>query len=116
MSEQLNEALTRWLDYLEKGEGLVIDKAPVIMEQVLTYNFWGSLLLFSIFSLISALIVAFGVFLFVSKKEEWDRVPATVFSQCAHMISFPVMALSTDWLKILIAPDLYLLDYIRGMM
>lgn len=134
ISEELKargeEALLYMLDGLEKAADFTVEQAPFVVQELLAWHMIRSLLFFSIavilcFSWIPALIIArHGI-----KESPWTRIQdgyckgkttdAFDFSigisiaggGILTVIGFMAAINSLEWLQIMIAPRLYLLEY-----
>lgn len=111
MNEELknkaSEVLLKMLDMAQSAGEFAVDKAPEIIQQLLIWEFWSSLL-FGILFLVLTLLNAW-----LSKKIfDSDVEPVCIITITAVIIFFicSLYNLSTA-LKVYIAPDLYLLEY-----
>ncbi len=97
-----------------KSIDFAMQQAPDLIHQLLMYNFIVSLLSF-VFSL--SLLIGSCYFIFYSFKQyaskKWDETNSIflIFMIFPIGLSFIAMVNSTTWLKIWIAPKIYLIEY-----
>lgn len=133
MKEELMKQVTGLVEFTKegiiKGVEIIQREAPEIVSQLLCWNFVISLI--SLLSLIGAIFVMFKAIniIVTNCREGWkdsrylsgDRVTRNVIWGLAIFISFIVLvAVPTaidifTWLKILIAPKLYLIEYFTNL-
>lgn len=122
VTNKANEVLLKMLEGVEKGSEFVVEKAPEVVQQLLTWEFVYSLTTFiaAAISLLGLSFLAFKHARDSTDRETWFGriVYATdgfiyLFYTLAFIPCFFVSAIALDitWLKILLAPDLYLLEY-----
>ena len=113
-----DEILLKALNGVEKGGEFVIDQAPEVIEQLLVWNFTYSLFSFLSLVLGSLIIASVGGF-FIRKVYLYDKgggdyfltASSAVVTVLLFLLTFLAAFSSLTWLKILIAPKLYLIEY-----
>lgn len=126
MNEQVvnkaNEFLLNMLEGLEKGTEFVSEKAPEVVQQLLHWHM--------VESIVSNLIAAFFLVIFckcltiamghlrcescLKDKEEAEAFLSVLVGGISLAVSF--LNMNVTFLKILTAPDLYLLEYAASLM
>ena len=102
-----------------KSIDFAMQQAPDLIHQLLMYNFIVSLLSFLV-SL--SLLIGSCYFVFYACKQyaskKWDEANSIflIFMLFPIVLSFIVMANSMDWLKIWIAPKIYLIEYAASLL
>lgn len=119
LSSKLND-IVNWLDVAAKTTGeFVSTQTPLFIQEYLTYNFWVSLvwwciaLVFFILSIGGGLFVAWRAF-----KKEYDDLEfvITMVSLVTFSISGIVMLENSDWIKIKLAPRVYIVENIKKIL
>ena len=115
MQETLNQALQGLLDAIITTKDFVIEQAPDVIQQLLAWQFTISLIGFVV--LILTLVAIWTIGLFIRKKTEgnFDKTMTVLFTALASVIPLVLFPLALDWLKILIAPKVFLIEYIANM-
>lgn len=120
MKEQLQEALTqlitRSIGAAEKAGTFLEAEIPEIIQQLLIYQFVWNLLWWSLS------IVAMILFTLIFKKifreydGEHDAQFGTIITYATFMV-IPIVgfAVNFDWLKIWLAPKVYILEYAKNL-
>lgn len=122
MTPELSQRLESILSFLEtsvkQGADFAVDQAPDVVNQLLAWRFSESLAMFLIGIVLAVTLVAVTVWIWRKfLKEEYIDVDDILFVVLLTAIVWLVMALpisfliSLDWLKIMIAPKLYLIEY-----
>lgn len=113
----LEHILLDTLESTSSGIGKAIDFAaeqiPDVIHQLLMWKFVGSLILFS-FSLILSIISFYLAYkLFEGKKgtKFYDMEPFGIFPFLFGLGFSLILFHNLDWIKIWVAPKLYLLEY-----
>lgn len=120
MEEELQSKLTSILNWVEETakvtEGFVIEQTPLYIQELLAWNFWHSLIWFCI----GVLLIVNGI-MWIAKLlnncKEWennDDFPKFVVSIVLiifGVIGIPIIAHNFEWLKIAVAPRVFLLEY-----
>jgi hypothetical protein len=110
-------------DGAKKATGQAIDfamqQAPDLIHQLLLYHFVISLVWFVVGLLITLSSIYFGYVAcknYASKK--WDDAysPLVMFLIFPIGFGFTVISANTDWLKIWLAPKIYLLEYAANLL
>jgi hypothetical protein len=120
MNEQLQKQLTNLLTWAEQATSttanFVAEQTPLYITELLQYNFWMSLIYFSLFlSLILGSIVLISIFVkWMSKEDDWELSPTLMFFLIPVVIGCFGASQNMDWLKIKLAPRVYIVDYLRS--
>lgn len=112
MNEQLNEALTKLIEKALSGIDAAGDfmagEVPEVINQLLVWHAVESFI-----HMIFGLILIFAPIIFSVKY--WKKIEDACAEPFLTLIIFPAIIGSVvfdmDWLKILIAPKIYLLEY-----
>ena len=113
-----NELLIKILDEVEKGGEFALEKAPELVAQLLMWEAFSS---FIVWALSAAYIFIFCQALRrlkASSKSLFDNesnIPVVVFGGLGQLIATALLLCSTAWLKILMAPELFLLEYAANL-
>ena len=121
MNEQLQQKLTTLLEWTEKAAQtstkFVAEQTPLLIQEILRYNFWTSLVWF-VFGLLVILSSCYGAWRlakYLTREEEWDNEgPFILLFLIPLVIGGIVVTTNTDWFKICVAPRLYVVDYLRS--
>ncbi len=125
MNQQAQKILTDLLQKASNGVDAAVSfsqaQIPDVIHQLLIWNFTTSLI-FSILGVLlftGAQIAAWKVFKHLRKAWRHDEVwehPEIILISAAYIITFaPLGWLSLDWLKIWLAPKLYLIEYAASL-
>lgn len=125
-SERLNELLVKQIERLDgaadEAVDFAVEHAPDLVQQLLVWNATVSAIWFSIgVAAMAVTIVAYKAFWrhtadqFNEFDRPWIRFAGGMGALCTAVISVMVMASSLSWLKILIAPKLYLFEYAASL-
>ena len=109
MDNQLQQFL---LHSLRDIKVFSLQEIPDVIQQLLCYHFWTSLVLFCIG--ICLTIITF----FITKhmiKKGIDEFSITMSLIPSAIIIPPFIFLNLDWIKIWLAPKLYLLEYAKDL-
>jgi hypothetical protein len=119
MNEKLQNQLTKMLEWAERatstGVEFVVEQTPLYIQELLVYNFWISLIYF----LIGILILVGSMILFIKaisamkKNDFWECSPFLTCFLLPIGMGVGLMKENTDWLKIKLAPRVYIIDYLR---
>lgn len=131
MKEELNERLLAGLDkvteWAEKTGDFVVDQAPLVVQEILRYNFALSLIT-QVFCLLA--LTAIGVVFYKLLKcvpawldDEHTGLPKMFISGMLALISglgfIPALVITFlkngDWLQIWLAPRLYIIEYVSAL-
>jgi hypothetical protein len=129
-SQLIQRAEEVLLDMVNKAAEIgsaAVDEIPLVVQELLTWHFYNSLILWLAGVLFTVLWVTFVVKLWKDgsklmnndykptqiKRDLWgDEWGWLVYSTIiGSVVSFAWLLNQTDWLKILVAPRLYLLEY-----
>ena len=106
--ELLNTALSDLLENMGSAKSFVIEQAPEVAQQLLTYNMTQALIGAIICFILAMAMIVIG---FVIMKKEEDAFPLLM---CGLLSLIPIAIMVTasgTALKIWLAPKLYILEY-----
>ena len=99
------------------GVEFVAEQTPLYIQELLVYNFWISLICFLAFfiPLLLSIFLCWKVYRWLGEeKGRWDNEGACIFFFIFPFALFTWGALeNADWLKIKLAPRVYIVDYLR---
>jgi len=115
VKQKLNDTLIGMIDNLAKTKDFVIEQAPDVIQQLLVYKFYISLVCF-ILGLILGVLAIYSAFRFITAK------PADGIVIACSAVGFFIGSFAgsgfllegTAWFKIWLAPKLFLLEYAKG--
>ena len=112
----LQDLITGAVAAAETAGGFVAEEAPIVVEQVLAWNFTASLIMFIAgIVLIIVAIIATPKAIRACNSGGWAYAEAAEPLVVIPMISLyaisVILLFEHTWLKIAIAPKLYLLEY-----
>lgn len=110
MTPQVQSKLLDLLKELEKGVEFGREQAPIIVEQLLTYNMY-----------VSASLASLGFVLLFIAIWLWKKTTSGAYDEIVYIISAIVAILgalmvtinAAILVKVITAPNLFVLDYIR---
>ena len=129
MNEQLQQAVADLINKsvatAEKAGDFIISELPDVVEQLLLYEFWYSLIMF-LFGLAFVFASAYGITSgskTIISVEEGDKpshfVPFAVFklviSVIMALLGIASVLLEHTWFKIWIAPKVWLIEYAANL-
>jgi len=107
----LTESLGEILEFVKAGKDLATQQAPLIVEEIITYGQVNAGI-----GLAGILILPFVCYLAAKDAEHTNRGSSAIVAIFAGL-SFVFSFLHTIcFFKALIAPRLYVLDYIKGLL
>lgn len=132
MNEELknkaNDMLLEMLNGLEKMVDFSVEQLPLLVQELLFWNFtkslilsvfWGLVLITSVIVFIKLLKWGFSSYedSYLKKHESSPEIfiPSTIILPVLMICSVIVIFENLDWLKIMIAPRLYLLEYAASL-
>lgn len=119
MKDTLNQALQEILDTLIATKDFVIEQAPDVVQQLLMWNTTAC----SIGTVVGLILLSVGFMMYYhndklfkeNNKNNWDE-NLSAFWLILSVIGFIIsMSFGFTLLKILIAPKLYVIEYIINM-
>jgi len=118
--EELKTKLTDILAWIENSlktaEGFVVEQTPLYIQELLAWHFWHSLIVFSLGPLILCALAFAGKLLIrygrTASDPDFYYIPCLFGLLVVIPIAVSVMLSNLDWLKILIAPRVWLLDHV----
>ena len=118
MEQKLIEAYESLLTNLTTIQDFVIEETPIVLQQVLAWEFAVNLIWFIIgLVLLITVIVVIVTLMKQAIKENNDEAPLIILILGIFVGIFPlIIVISTiDWLKILIAPKIFLIEYLSNL-
>lgn len=116
MDTEMGLRLGSLMEELSKGVGFAKEQAPVIVEQLLKYETLKACIGLVIGGILLALFI-FSTYKVVAahKRNNFDAEHYIYISLFSGVVSVAVTLLNTvELIKLHIAPNLYVLDYIKG--
>jgi hypothetical protein len=119
MNEQLQAALTEVLKATTNTAGqakdFLLGQLPDVVQQLLHYNFVWSLIWwgFGALLLLGGLAWGLGFLRAAVKHDDGDYASVALVGVAPIVVGFIFLLENFDWLKIWLAPKLYLLDYVK---
>lgn len=121
MNDQLNEALTKLIEKALSGIDAAGDfmagEIPEVINQLLVWHAVESAMWFSIWLLVS-IALCYHLKKNNSKMVDWcsgGGEPIILLVWSCPVVTYTITLANIEWLKILIAPKLYLLEYAAKM-
>ena len=120
LTQRLDSILAFLEESLKAGTEFAVEQAPDVVNQLLAWKFTVSLITFS-----TAGLVFVGTCYGLYRLWKWGLGPngdhdvvggATCFALFPLSVSFMVLIFNLDWLKIWIAPKVYLLEYAASLL
>ncbi len=115
IAEKANTILLNALELMEKGGDFLVGEIPLVIQELLAWNFWESLVC-SVLAFVP--FVIYGILLKkILPKMDWDEelyiIPLFFGSIVYLCISIGILIthFSLDWLQIAIAPRVWLIEY-----
>ena len=120
LAEVLADAIEKSMGAIDKGVEFTLAQAPDLVYQALVWNFTVSLLKMLAWMALCFFIVKINLIQWRLVKTHWgDEIsshPELVFNAFQLLWGIPIIFLySLTWLKILIAPKLWLLEYAASL-
>lgn len=103
----LNDALVSVIESTASAKEFILAETPEVIEQLLMWEVLSSLVWFFAWIVVASVFVFYTVRAF---RNAWD-FDGIMFLTIASACSLIGIASSLTWLKIMIAPKLYLLEY-----
>jgi hypothetical protein len=90
-----------------------VEQIPDVIHQLLMWKFVHSLFLFCVFLSLLVFCIVFTYKLFTAKKGSGmeEAQPLVIFTIVGSLVSVAGLLASLTWIKIWVAPKLYLLEY-----
>ena len=111
--DKLEDKIGALIEQLEKGIDFSKGQAPIIIEQLLAYDLVVAVGWIVIFSLILGFIV-YRTYNINKKASYYDE--STVMYIVGFFATILIIVSISIVIKITIAPNLYVLDYLRGVL
>jgi hypothetical protein len=112
---KLEDKIGVLIEQLEKGIDFSKGQAPIIVEQLLTYDLVVAVGWIVIFSLMLGFIV-YRIYTIDKKASYYDDGAAGIGYIVGFFVTVLIMVNISIIVKITIAPNLYILDYLRGVL
>ena len=113
--DKLEDKIGALIEQLEKGIDFSKGQAPIIIEQLLTYDLVVAVGWLVIFSLILGFIV-YRIYNIDKKASYYDDGAANIGYIIGFLVIIFIILSISIIIKITIAPNLYVLDYLRGVL
>jgi len=119
MNDEMQSKVLEYLQGMEsrlgKTEGFIIEQAPLYVQELLVWHFWGNVCLASVLLLIAAIIA--GLFVYAVKKD-YETLPAAVLFGIPTCFCFLFGSglFVAESIKSQIAPRLVVVEHIKGQM
>ena len=122
-AEKLSSILN-WVEETAKtAEAFAVEQTPLYIQELLAWNFWYSLILFFI-GFLSIAIQSFLIKKMIKWHREGDREDqefCIIFGIITSIVGFLVLPLAfflnnLDWLKITVAPRVWLVEYVSSQL
>lgn len=109
MSKEIETRISGLISELEKGIEFGKDQAPIIVEQLLNYEMF-----FASVWLLFAVIITISAYIGLYKYTHWEPIDKNIPMALISILTLiTIIANGMNIVKILIAPNLYVLDYLR---
>jgi hypothetical protein len=108
--------LLQWLEQAIKSTAdFTAEQIPLFIQELLRYNFVMSLSWFicGLLLFIITLYFTYRVIKWLSIGDNWEMSPALFFVVAFMIFPIGLMVNNTDWIKIKLAPRVYLMEYIK---
>ena len=126
MKEELEQKATQVLmDILNAYDPIkefAIEQTPMVVQELLMYNFWGSLLvclsipMLTLIVYIISRLSGFYKWVTISDNERTGRGVTILIVVVMLGLFMPTVIIhNLDWFQIWLAPKFYLLEYARGL-
>lgn len=122
VSTELETKLTQILDWVEQSiktaGDFVAEQAPLYIQELLAWNFWFSLIWFCAgFALLITFFCCLRTVIksdqnFWSDKNSPRAIPVVLGGAISLIIGVPLTCSNLEWLKICVAPRVFLLEYV----
>lgn len=119
--EQKGMELLTWLEEsIKSGAAFAGNQIPLFIQDLLRYNFWTSLIMFSVGFVWAVFTLGLVWKSFFSKNsiefsdDDFGKGLVVFFMLLLGSVFSPmIMTKNTDWFKISVAPRVYLVDYMK---
>jgi len=111
---KLEDKIGALIEQLEKGIDFSKEQAPIIVEQLLAYDLVVAVGWVVIFSLMLGFIV-YRTYI-IGKKESYYNDGTIISIMVGFFVTILMLVSISIIIKITIAPNLYILDYLRGVL
>lgn len=109
------ELAQKVLEMLTAAEGFVLEQAPDVVQQLLVWQFWSSVVGFVI-CLVVFFVCAWAVWRLFKSADNYGPDPVIIIPSVAVIISTLIGCISFfNALQIHLAPKVFLLEYLRGI-
>lgn len=116
LQERANEVLLKMLEGLDRAGEFAVEQVPLVVQELLTWHLVVSLLWFTISAVVMITSIVFIVSVWRGRFEDrQDAALICLFLSTIPLAAFFIMVHNIDWLQILVAPRLYLLEYAAGL-
>lgn len=132
MNEELQKALAETIDKATQATDFIVSETPEVVQQLLTWKMYESIVanIISILALVGVPALSLMTFRILRRKFKNSGmysiagISEGVFTAwviasavaCLTSIIFCFGEMNLDWLKILLAPKVYLIDYAASIL
>lgn len=119
MNDKLETQLSNLLTWAEQATSttatFVAEQTPLYITELLVYNFWLSLICFISFALLLLISIIAPVLIVKCAKVNYfyEISPTILLFIIPIFIGLIGVSENMDWLKIKLAPRVYIVDYLR---
>jgi uncharacterized membrane protein len=120
MNDKLENQLSNLLTWAEQATSTTVafvsEQTPLYITELLQYNFYLSLVCFVLFGL----LLVVGIFLniifikWMKTNNDWEMTPLIFITVIPIIFGIFGTVNNADWVKIKLAPRVYIVDYLRG--
>jgi hypothetical protein len=123
MQPELQNKLTSILNWVEEtakqAEGFVVEQTPLYIQELLAWNFWNSLIVFSIGVALLIILAICLKKIFNSNLDFWDNhpekaLPLAIIAVISLFVGPPLTISNLEWIQITVAPRVWLVEYVAS--
>ena len=111
--------LMTWLEQtIKTSANFTVEQIPLFITELLNYNYVMSLSGF-ILSVLGLLVTLYWTYRFIKwmkDEDDWELSPAIILILGVILLSCAGITSNTDWIKIKLAPRVYLLEYVQNQL
>jgi hypothetical protein len=118
MKEETEEKLLGMLEWVEgatkSGADFLSEQTPLYVQELLVYHFWVSAAVWMIFGLLLIPMIYGGVKVYkmLTEGSEDNRALWCMLLPVYLIVTPPVIYNNSDWIKIKLAPRVFVVDYV----
>jgi hypothetical protein len=114
----LAEYLKKLLQAAESGASFAAEQIPLVVQEKLAFDFWSSVMWATV-SAISMVLVWYGYYK-LNVMAEWDEETTAPTTVAAAFCTLPLLVVIfvnlSAIIKIQVAPRLYIVEWLKGML